>query len=110
MADMNAVKFELPVHIVKYLGKGDIGKACEGIWKIADQLSVTESEEYEVKEELELLKRKYYPSPNTVPEDVSDLNVAIQVLKYRRERRQYYLENMMRLLELHIQSREKPGK
>lgn len=105
MIDMHAVKFEIPVRISKDMDKGEIAKAYKKIYELADQLSAAETSRYMAKKPLEYVDEKFREGATDNKKSWA-LRTANSVTQYKERRLKYHIDNMLRLLELHMTTRQ----
>lgn len=111
MIDYNIAKFEIPVHIKKAYDKGKIDEVYKGIYAVADQLAAAETRRFMATKPSEYLEERIQTAEGAKPKKTSwSTRVMKQISKYREQRTEYHLENMLKLLELYAQSKSDSSK
>lgn len=106
MMDVNIAKFNIPIHIRKAFDQGKIDKVYKDIYLLADELAAIDTRRYMTKKPSEYLEEKIQEMKGVDPKKTSwPSRVTKQIFAYRERRFKYHVDNMYRLLELHVRAK-----
>ncbi len=109
--EYNIAKIEIPIHIRKAYDKGKIDEVYRGIYALADELAAVETRRYMATKPSELFEERIQTMEGAKPKKTSwSTRVIRQISTYRRQRTEYHLEKMLKLLELYAKSKSDASK
>jgi hypothetical protein len=98
MADLNIAKFNIPIKVQKDFDKGKIADSYNGMITVANEVAANETLAYSRQ-----IARKLADAKLTGVE----VDAYGEALKYKNERIDYHMKNMIHLMELHVASHTK---
>jgi len=103
--DFNLAKFNIPISILRAFDKGKIADSYRQMYMVADELASIEAGRRQTQKMAEYFDSTLGSAENTAQPSI--IKTQSQVIDYKNERIDYHMKNMMHLLELYAESRQK---
>ena len=109
LPDFNIAKFNIPVSIQRAFDKGKISESYRQMYSIADKLATGEANQLLDQKKTEYLHLRLTPRGRRGVDTKSEIpEIQKEVLDYKIERLDFHMNNMIRMLEIHITSKQNP--
>jgi len=105
LPDFNIAKFNIPISVKKAFDKGKIADSYRQMYSVADELASIEAERRQTQKMAEYFDSTLGSAESAAQPSI--IKTQSQVIDYKNERIDYHMKNMMHLLELYAESRQK---
>ena len=103
--DFNLAKFNIPISVRRAFDEGKIADLYQQMYRVADEFASIEAERRLTQRRAEYLDSRLGSAQRATQPSI--IKIQSQVINYKDKRISYHMENMIHLLELYAQSRQK---
>ena len=107
--DFHLAKFNIPISIKRAFDKGKIADSYRQMYAIADKLATGEANQLLDQKKTEYLHSGLTPRGRRGTDTKSEIpEIQKETLDYKTQRLDFHMNDMIRMLEMHITSRQNP--
>jgi len=107
--DFSIAKFNIPISIKRAFDKGKIADSYKQMYSIADTLATAEANQLLAQKKIEYLDSRFTPRGRSGVGTKSKIpEIQKEVLDYKTQRLDFHMNNMIRMLEMHVNSKQNP--